>query len=66
MFVRVAVSRKTASHKKFIEFQNRRTFSHESDNYLGSSSSSEDLKTMTEVLIRVFVYLFQIEFIINF
>ncbi|CAF0740265.1 unnamed protein product [Brachionus calyciflorus] len=43
-----AILRKTASHKKFIEFQNRRTFSHESDNYLGSSSSSEDLKTMNE------------------
>lgn len=43
-----SLSRKAASHKKFIEFQNRRTLSHEGDQQ-NSSSSSEDLKTMAEV-----------------
>ena len=45
-------SKKAASHKKFIEFQNRRQHSHDSDlNNLGSSSSSEDLNknNMAEV-----------------
>ena len=49
LILAASLSKKAASHKKFIDFQNRRTLSHESDNYFGSSSSSEDLKTMTEV-----------------
>ncbi|RNA17973.1 muscle M-line assembly unc-89-like, partial [Brachionus plicatilis] len=44
----VSLNKKTASHKKFTEFQNRRTLSHDNDNLLASSSSSEDLKTMTD------------------
>ena len=47
----VISGKRTASHhKKFIEYQQRRTLSHESDHHK-SSSSSEDSKAMAEVLV---------------